>query len=135
MKADWKYSDKSLLQNKFKVEKTHDPDHIHDECSYFVLDPKHDPAARAALKDYAGYIRVSNPELCDHIWEWLAEEQKAHDSDLILKSALTLDVLNKTNEFWPCVNTDKRDPNEIDQMAVGFHTESPCKRSKEKKQS
>lgn len=41
------------LQERYRVEKVHDPKGKHRGCRYFVLDPQHDPLARIALAAYA----------------------------------------------------------------------------------
>ena len=52
------------IYRKYKVERV-DQSEKHGECEYFVLDPKHDIYARAALRAYAdacetdGYVALS----------------------------------------------------------------------------
>lgn len=41
------------LYTKYEVARLNDPDGKHDSCWFFVLDPQHDPIARAALAAYA----------------------------------------------------------------------------------
>lgn len=53
------------LYGKFKVERLNDPAGKHAGCRFFVLDPQHDPIARATVADYAdrafgqGYYRLA----------------------------------------------------------------------------
>lgn len=60
------------LLHKYDVKPVTDPLGKHDDCRYFVLDPQHDPFARAALAAYstrardAGYVG-----LADDLDEWL----------------------------------------------------------------
>jgi len=49
--------------NKFDVKRRNDVDGKHDECSYFVLDLKHDPFAKMALAVYAFQCRDKYPLL------------------------------------------------------------------------
>lgn len=63
------------LYPKFSVQKTNDPDNKHLECSYFVLDLTHDPAARRAAIYYADLIRRHNPELADDLTKMVEEIQ------------------------------------------------------------
>lgn len=58
-----------LIRAKYRVEKVDDPDHKHDECEFFVLDPLHDPAARDALVAYA--IVTDNDQLREDLFEWV----------------------------------------------------------------
>lgn len=52
------------IYRKYKVERVDGSDK-HKDCEYFVLDPKHDPHARVALKAYAnsceadGYLTLA----------------------------------------------------------------------------
>lgn len=60
------------LREKFFVKKIHDPDHKHDDCRYFVLDPLHDPSARVALGWYAIHTaHQGNNKLGLALVEWL----------------------------------------------------------------
>lgn len=43
------------LEARYHVEKLKDSTGKHDNCEYFVLDPKHDPIARLALAEYADH--------------------------------------------------------------------------------
>lgn len=46
----------------------------HDQCEYFVLDPKHDPMARQILSDYAQLAdQVGEKELASDIFQWLSD--------------------------------------------------------------
>ena len=40
------------LEARYRVKKINDSTGKHDQCRYFVLDPLHDPLARAALAAY-----------------------------------------------------------------------------------
>lgn len=54
------------LEPRYHVRKINDPDGKHDDCAFFVLDPKHDPIARVALQVYAntarkhGHVRLAD---------------------------------------------------------------------------
>lgn len=48
---------------KYTVKKNHDPEGKHDSCFVFVLDPEHDPFARAALATYAQACNSTYPRL------------------------------------------------------------------------
>lgn len=61
------------LHNKYIVRRRHDPTGKHDQCRYFVLDPRHDPYARKALLAYAEACREDHPALADDL-ELLAQE-------------------------------------------------------------
>lgn len=41
------------LEHRYDVKRVNDLIGKHNDCRYFVLDPKHDPLARVALKAYA----------------------------------------------------------------------------------
>ena len=44
------------LHMKYSVDRLNDEAGKHDDCEYFVLDPKHDPHARIALAAYIGCV-------------------------------------------------------------------------------
>jgi hypothetical protein len=48
---------------KYHVRKINDPDLKHLDCFFFVLDPEHDPFARAALAAYAQACNSTYPRL------------------------------------------------------------------------
>lgn len=60
------------LEARYRVEKINDPSGKHDDCRYFVLDPKHDPLAIEALTFYAGLARGAGLlELARGLAEWI----------------------------------------------------------------
>lgn len=58
------------LVQKFKVERNEKPYPKH-EGEWFVLMPKKDVHARAAMLEYARSVEAENPRLADEIWVWL----------------------------------------------------------------
>lgn len=56
------------LVERYRVEKIHDSEGKHDGCRYFVLDPQHDYAARAALATYAA--TTEHDALADALRAW-----------------------------------------------------------------
>jgi len=44
------------LERRYKVERLNDPTGKHNACWFFVLDPRHDPYAREALRHYITVI-------------------------------------------------------------------------------
>ncbi len=46
------------LEKRYDVKKINDPQGKHADCIYFVLDPKHDKYARAALAYYANRVEI-----------------------------------------------------------------------------
>lgn len=63
------------LYAKYEVHRIDDPEGKHDDCQYFVLDVKHDEAARFALREYAAYVRHKYPSLADDL------ERMVRDAD------------------------------------------------------
>lgn len=62
------------LLHKYNVARVSDPTGKHDNCRYFVLDPKHDPIARQALSSYAARARLDGyEELYQDLMDWLLE--------------------------------------------------------------
>lgn len=60
------------LERRYEVRKVVDPEGKHDDCRYFVLDPRHDPIARQALAIYANISRAHGSDtLADDLDEWL----------------------------------------------------------------
>jgi hypothetical protein len=58
------------LEYRYDVKKVDDPTGKHEECQYFVLDPKHDKHARAALCAYAASVAKENPVLAGELERW-----------------------------------------------------------------
>jgi len=74
------------LEPRYYVKKLNDASHKHDECRYFVLDPQHDPIARAALAAYAGLARAAeHTQLADDLDQWLTE---LREDDLSMEQAV-----------------------------------------------
>lgn len=66
------------IYRKYHVERLNDPDGKHDECGYFVLDPRHDPIARHALNAYWQEARRQGYEqLAVELRDWVAVEAQA----------------------------------------------------------
>lgn len=65
------------LHRKFKVERV-DPEaqERHKDCATFVLEPKHDLAARNALITYAEACGNDYPELAADLRNWVAAENR-----------------------------------------------------------
>jgi len=61
------------LYPKYQVQKIHDPENRHIDCEFFVLDLRHDPAARFAARGYATFISKENPELAKDIRNMVKE--------------------------------------------------------------
>lgn len=60
------------LYPKYGVRRLNDPAGKHDGCRFFVLDPQHDPIARAVLAAYMVEARNRGlQELGDDIGAWL----------------------------------------------------------------
>ena len=53
--------------HKFDVKKVYDPEGKHDNCFFFVLDPKHDKHARIALAAYAVDCAPEFPKLAEDL--------------------------------------------------------------------
>lgn len=71
MAADEK--DQGVIE-KYTVTRNNDTEGKHDECWYFVLDPRHDPIAVEALMTYATEARERGYQaLYDGILDRLAE--------------------------------------------------------------
>lgn len=66
------------LEQRYRVEKVNDPTGRHDECRYFVLDPKHDPHAAAALLAYAAAVGGT---LASEIRSWLSSLYYCQEHD------------------------------------------------------
>lgn len=74
------------LEHRYDVKKVNDPDGKHDHCRYFVLDPKHDPISRLALRVYADNARTAGLDtLADDITAWIdnMEHLEQVDKELI----------------------------------------------------
>ncbi len=65
------------LEDRYSVKKINDPTRKHDECRYFVLDPKHDPHALTALRAYAASVRDENPSLARDLSAWALTEEES----------------------------------------------------------
>lgn len=65
-----------LEAHKFRVERMADPTGKHAGCWYFVLDPKHDPHAVAALATYADAVRAEHPGLAADLDAKVAEHRR-----------------------------------------------------------
>jgi hypothetical protein len=65
------------LRQKFRVERV-DPEaqERHKNCGTFVLEPKHDPYARAALLAYANACADELPGLAADLRHWVAAENQ-----------------------------------------------------------
>jgi hypothetical protein len=61
------------LYQKYRVERIEDHTSKHSECPFFVLDLRHDPHARAALRAYIKSCRDEYPILALDLGQWLAE--------------------------------------------------------------
>lgn len=59
------------LGAKYRVERTSDPTGKHEECGYFVLDPRHDPHAVTAIRAYSAAVRSERPGLADDLDAWV----------------------------------------------------------------
>lgn len=62
------------LREKFRVERTAPSSRgiDHSDCQYFVLDPKHDPGARFALRAYKAWARKhGEAALAEDLDAWL----------------------------------------------------------------
>jgi hypothetical protein len=57
----------SGLEERYHVNKINDETGKHDECFYFVLDPKHDPHSWVALLAYAESVKEDEPELATEL--------------------------------------------------------------------
>lgn len=82
-KADTDAQEVTLgVMPKYHVERLADFEGKHDECRYFVLDPKHDPFARIALDRYADQAQAYGyKELALDIWGWLVEIDQERRAD------------------------------------------------------
>ena len=62
------------LVRKYDVKRVDDPAGKHDDCRYFVLDPRHDAVARSALWHYATGVRLDgNEDLYRDLTDWLTD--------------------------------------------------------------
>lgn len=61
------------VYRKYEVRRVDDPSGKHDDCWYFVLDPKHDRHARVALAAYAESVRRDYPHLSDDLRAMVCE--------------------------------------------------------------
>lgn len=68
------------LESRYRVEKVNDPTGKHDDCRYFVLDPQHDPVARAALRAYADAPGTSDDLRAD-LMSWLDDIGAVRDDE------------------------------------------------------
>lgn len=63
------------LTIRYEVTRLGDEAGKHDECRYFVLDPKHDPIARIALRAYAQEAAVRGYQpLANDLFDWITKE-------------------------------------------------------------
>ena len=51
------------VYKKYVVQRINDEKGKHNDCFFFVLDPQHDPHARAAMRAYAESCKADNPLL------------------------------------------------------------------------
>lgn len=62
--------ERPYVYRKYDVKRLNDSEGKHDECWFFVLDPKHDPLAREALRAYADAAeRAGMPRLASDLHE------------------------------------------------------------------
>jgi hypothetical protein len=64
------------LYRKYSVKRLGDTTHKHDGCWFFVLDPKHDRHAGAALKAYAKSCKRSYPVLAEELMGMIEVEAR-----------------------------------------------------------
>ena len=63
------------LEGRYFVKKLNDAAHKHDDCRYFVLDPRHDLIALQALKFYSRLARQKGRfALADDLDQWTHDE-------------------------------------------------------------
>lgn len=62
------------LTPRYDVQRLNDPEGKHDDCRYFVLDPRHDSYARSVLAVYAQEVdNAGYKKLAAEIMGWLHE--------------------------------------------------------------
>ncbi|GAA1404009.1 hypothetical protein [Oerskovia paurometabola] len=74
------------LGAKYRVERTSDPTGKHEECGYFVLDPRHDPHAVTAIRAYSAAVRSERPGLADDLDAWVGvpvSDARREDDELV----------------------------------------------------
>lgn len=93
----------SGLIEKFRVERVVPSSRgvDHTNCEYFVLDPKHDPIARACLVEYARTAdEVGDKQLAADIYQWLSDlcrmEKLSDDSKNLIKVSSPTTILEPT---------------------------------------
>lgn len=62
-------SDNTGIEARYLVKKIEDPAGKHDDCFFFVLDPKHDKHAQMAMVAYALSVQGENPVLAQELEE------------------------------------------------------------------
>ena len=67
------------LAAKYAVKRIGGTPHRHDACTYFVLDPYHDPKAEAAIRAYAALVRDRAPRLAHDLVAWMDRLPVAHN--------------------------------------------------------
>jgi len=81
------------LIRKYRVEKVDDPQGKHEDCSYFVLDPKHDLKARSTLIHYAALARLDGEErLYLDLMNWVMQ---LDSEDRLKKTRAELNTLER----------------------------------------
>jgi hypothetical protein len=78
------------LHQKYRVERIGDTTGKHADCWYFVLDPKHDPRARLALRLYAHFARTTGGEDGQRLWGDIQGQLR----DLCLRQNLCFNCLD-----------------------------------------
>lgn len=76
------------LYQKYDVKKVDDPTGKHDDCKYFVLDPRHDKHARQALRSYAASVAADQPTLAHELHLWVDSEMLRDQARAARESAL-----------------------------------------------
>lgn len=77
------------LNHRYNVEKVNDPTGKHDACRYFVLDPQHDPIARAALVTYASAARAAGyHELYRDLMDWVDLIENGQAPSAVLRESV-----------------------------------------------
>lgn len=88
------------LIQKYYVQRTDgDPRNKHESCRYFVLDPKHDQRAVAAIVKYADMARLDgDKKLADDLMDWVCDLQLLQEAERMTEKLKMLERISRDTE-------------------------------------
>jgi hypothetical protein len=72
------------LEHRYDVKRVNDAAGKHDDCRFFVLDPKHDPIARVAVSAYADEARAAGYDALADDLEALVNQTRTREPENLL---------------------------------------------------